>query len=281
MSDNHSEITFERCPHDKQNPYVMISREMLQDPTISPKAKGLLAYLLSLPKDWKIYHSQLQKALNVGEDYINSAMEELIDNGYAERTREKIKGMFQAYKYKIREFKKCLPNGENQAGSSGPENPVIQNKHNPSDYTKETTTKEKPAAVAVSFNCLEKLEIPTDDKIWLCENYDEETIKHAIAFAEHPQTKITKGLAACIKWACKNKPKIPLSKTDEEIFNKTTAMAIRDKAKVPENVIFEVLNKNVEVGYPFGEKGLTVLNYTEKGFKEQLESLLRKYHIKF
>lgn len=121
-----NEPTFQRHTHDKKNPYVMISREMAQDKSISPKARGVLLYLLSLPDDWKIYHSQLCNGLGVGEDYVNSAMEELLNNGYAERTREKVKGLFQPYQYKIYEFKKCLPDRENRPGSTGPENPGIQ-----------------------------------------------------------------------------------------------------------------------------------------------------------
>lgn len=121
------ESCFERCEHNHENPYVQISRAMFRDKSISPKAKGILGYLLSLPSNWKIYHSQLQDALAVGEDYINSGMEELINAGYAERTRERIKGVFQPYKYKIREVKKCLPEGKTQAGFSSPENPDIQN----------------------------------------------------------------------------------------------------------------------------------------------------------
>lgn len=123
---NPKESIFERCPHDKENPYVMVSREMAQDPTISPKAKGVLLYLLSLPHDWKIYHSQLQQGLNVGEDYVNSSLDELIEAGYVDRTRERIKGIYQPYKYKIREFKKSLPNGENQTGLASPVNPELQ-----------------------------------------------------------------------------------------------------------------------------------------------------------
>lgn len=123
------EYTIERCEHDGEYPFVMIPREMAQDPSISPKAKGVLLYLLSLPKDWKIYHSQLQRALGIGEEYLKSAMEELINTGYADRTRERVKGLYQSYKYKIRGLKKCSPNRENQPGSSGPENPVIQNIH--------------------------------------------------------------------------------------------------------------------------------------------------------
>jgi len=124
-----NESIFERCHHDRENPYAQISRELIQDRSISPKAKGVLIYILSLPKDWQIFHSQLQHGLNIGEDYLNSAMEELITAGYADRTREKLKGIFQPYRYKIREFKKCSPDRENRPGSTGPENPAVQKTH--------------------------------------------------------------------------------------------------------------------------------------------------------
>ena len=200
----------------------MVSRAMAQDKSISPKAKGVLLYLLSLPSDWQIYHSQLQKALDIGEDYLNSAFDELLKAGYAERFREKVKGVYQPYRYKIREFKKLVPNGENppgkpaheetppqgsfnQTGLASPENPGIQS----NDPTKKTATAtNNPVAAAVLF-VLETIDIPQSDKIEICKKYDIETIRHAIAWATHPLTNLTKGLAPAIKWACKEKPPMP------------------------------------------------------------------------
>lgn len=112
-----------RSPHDRENPYAQISREMLRDRDLSLKAKGLLSYLLSLKDDWKIYHSQLMHALNIGESCLTSTMQELIDKGYAKRERSRNeKGMYTPYRYEISEFKRFLPNGKIQPGSSSPEN---------------------------------------------------------------------------------------------------------------------------------------------------------------
>lgn len=116
MLNNANQSTFTRSKHDKQNPYAMISREMLSDKSISPKAKGVLCYLLSLPNDWKIYHSHLTEALNVGKEYLNSAMDELLKAGYAKRSRVKKKGIYQPYSYEISEFKIFLPNGKTRSG---------------------------------------------------------------------------------------------------------------------------------------------------------------------
>lgn len=207
------EILFERCPHDTVNPYVMVSRAMAQDPSISPKAKGVLLYLLSLPSDWKIYHSQLQKALNIGEESLNSAMQELLDNGYADRERVKKNGQFQPYIYRIREFKKCSPDRVSRTGFSGPENPVIQSKKNA--YTKETTAQaaavfpgkatQKQAACKI-HECLQKVDIPEPDKQEISKRYTEQTVSDALEWASH-QESYTKGLCAAIKYGCKMKLK--------------------------------------------------------------------------
>src|SRR6202044_555366 len=97
LHDDHQQPTIRRSKHDKKNPYAMISREMLHDKSISPAAKGVLAYLLSLPDDWQIYHSQLQGALGIGECALNTIFDELIAAGYVKRERPKSKGRFLPY----------------------------------------------------------------------------------------------------------------------------------------------------------------------------------------
>lgn len=144
------ESTFQRCPHDRKNPYAQINRGLLHDKSISLRAKGLLCYLLSLPENWKIYHSQLQEALNEGERCITSAMDELIKAGYAERYRDRLNGQYQPYHYTIREFKKCLPNdnfapGENsknkyQTTFTRPVNVVVTKKYSPKGENKKEQT---------------------------------------------------------------------------------------------------------------------------------------------
>lgn len=219
------ESTFERCLHDRENPYVQISRAMLQDKSISPKAKGVLAYLLSLPNDWKIYHSQLQKGLGVGEEYINSAINELISAGYMTRSREKIKGIFQPYKYRVSELKKFKPNRENQAGFPGPENPVLQKKEETSSLQKKQQQAAPDFAVA-SFDskekttpkiypCLESIDIPLRVKIQITAMDDEKTVIDAIGWATDPNNPPVKCLAASIRYACKHKLKYEPSKKKE------------------------------------------------------------------
>jgi hypothetical protein len=277
---NDSEVCFFRSLHDGLNPYAQISRAMLHDKDLSLKAKGLLSYLLSLPGDWKIYHSQLMHALNCGESCLNSGFEELIEAGYAKRERSRSnKGTFNPYRYEISEFKKFQPDRIIQPGLSSPENPVIQKKEEHKEKQQQQTCSEKPAAVSFSkeVHCLEGLGIPEPDKEWLIRNHNVEAIIEAVAWATHPSTKLNGPLAAAIKWACKNKPQIPETQQDTIDKNKKYAKEIEKKqAETAGGYQINALSKHIEiVCYPYE----FCLEYTENGFKEQLDNELLKRNI--
>src|SRR6267142_656113 len=81
---------------------------------------------------------------------VHRMIKELLDAGYAKRTRKKVKGLFQPYTYEISELKRFLPDGENRPGSTGPENPVIlSTKSSLSEKIGTTTNKSK--VVVFSF----------------------------------------------------------------------------------------------------------------------------------
>jgi hypothetical protein len=46
------------------------------------KAKGLYAYLMSLPADWVLHQTELKRHFKDGRDSIRTAVNELIENGY-------------------------------------------------------------------------------------------------------------------------------------------------------------------------------------------------------
>lgn len=70
-------------------PYVILDKGFLNNPHLTMQAKGLLAYLLSLPKDWKIYRSELVKRFANGEKALRNTIVELIENGYIMRYQSK------------------------------------------------------------------------------------------------------------------------------------------------------------------------------------------------
>lgn len=79
-------ITIQRGKHNKENPYVMISKKMLSDTELSPKAKGVLCYLLSMCDNWTTHPRQIAQALGVGKDQIYTVLRELLKTGYAYKT---------------------------------------------------------------------------------------------------------------------------------------------------------------------------------------------------
>lgn len=137
-------ITIQRGRHDKENPYVMISKKMLRDPSISPKAKGILCYLLSLPDTWQTHPRQVASALGVGKDQVYAALNELLKEGYAIKRESKgEKGRFGHVIYEFYEEKldpelrykeKSTVSGNPDTGNPDTENPTIEN----TDFSKDT-----------------------------------------------------------------------------------------------------------------------------------------------
>jgi len=62
----------------------MIDKRVLEDTRISYKAKGLLAYLLSRPPDWKVMMEDLINRSTDGREAVQSALKELEACGYAQ-----------------------------------------------------------------------------------------------------------------------------------------------------------------------------------------------------
>lgn len=72
--------------------YTIMSNAGLQDARLSLKAKGLLAYMLSLPDDWIFYESEIVKHATDGKQSVRTGLKELQENGYLlkEQARSKV-----------------------------------------------------------------------------------------------------------------------------------------------------------------------------------------------
>jgi hypothetical protein len=58
----------------KQNaPFTQVPNDLLQDRTLSMKAKGLYAIMFSKPQEWTFYESALVAESSDGKDALNSA----------------------------------------------------------------------------------------------------------------------------------------------------------------------------------------------------------------
>ena len=88
----------------KKNPFVIMSKTALNDKCLSWKAKGIIAYLLSLPEDWKVYIEDLKNRSKNSRDSTRSGVNELIKAGYIHRKPlKRTNGQFAGYEYYIYE----------------------------------------------------------------------------------------------------------------------------------------------------------------------------------
>ena len=91
----------------KNKNYTTISNQLFKDKTISLKAKGLMAYLLSLPNDWDLSINGIVACSKEGRRSIGNTIKEIFNAGYIERTQVRDKGKFVGYDYFVFEKPKC------------------------------------------------------------------------------------------------------------------------------------------------------------------------------
>ena len=91
----------------KNKNYTTISNQLFKNKGISLKAKGLMAYLLSLPNDWNLSINGIVACSREGRGAIRNTFTELISAGYIERIQIRDKGKFVGYDYFVFEQPKC------------------------------------------------------------------------------------------------------------------------------------------------------------------------------
>lgn len=69
----------------KNDNFVIMDKTFLNDKSLSWKAKGIMAYMLSKPNDWTFYLDELMTHSTDGERSFRSGFKELTDNGYVKR----------------------------------------------------------------------------------------------------------------------------------------------------------------------------------------------------
>ena len=67
--------------------FVILYKQVLNDSNLSLKAKGLWAYLMSLPDDWKISSTEVAKHSTDGRDSVRAGLQELVEQGYAKKIK--------------------------------------------------------------------------------------------------------------------------------------------------------------------------------------------------
>lgn len=105
----------------RENPYVILDKTFLSDNRISWKAKGILAYLMSKPDDWKVIIGNLINQSTDGEKSVYSGLRELEKYGYM--TRERVrdeKGKFIHMEYIVYELPIATTPDESSISSTSP-----------------------------------------------------------------------------------------------------------------------------------------------------------------
>jgi len=127
-----------RVCKDKDNPYLIMNKSGLQDKNLSWKAKGILAYLLSLPDDWRIYESEITQHSADGIKGTSSGIKELIKAGYIKRETIRSKeGHFKGYEYQVFEVPTESLKTENGFSENGKRHTTNNNSTNKDIKNKE------------------------------------------------------------------------------------------------------------------------------------------------
>lgn len=107
--------------HLPTDPFARIDKYLINDSSISWKAKGILTYAFSKPDGWKFYQTEIMNNSSDGKDALKSGLEELEKAGYLHRQKindpetGRFKFIWHWYSRPIteEEFKNNLPNTEN------------------------------------------------------------------------------------------------------------------------------------------------------------------------
>lgn len=131
-------MSIHKCDH--QGDFLILSNAILRSPELSLKAKGLLAFCLSLPEDWVFNIRGLAHFCADGPDSVRSAVQELENAGYLRRRRKRSGGRYSGMEYEIFESPSLeFPSVEN------PQLPSMNlqsiNQHN-MNHTKDLSTYE-------------------------------------------------------------------------------------------------------------------------------------------
>jgi hypothetical protein len=94
--------TILRLDPDEDGPYYGMARATAQDARLSWEAWGLLSYLHSLPRDWRLTPADLVKRRDGGRDRMYRMLRELREHGYIVLTEHREKGTVARYEYRVR-----------------------------------------------------------------------------------------------------------------------------------------------------------------------------------
>jgi hypothetical protein len=115
--------------------FTIILNEVFRRVDLSARAKGLYAYIMTLPDTWEIHREELFTHFTEGRNALDAAFKELRDTGYIHRLELRDeRGTFAGFKYVVYETAQDQPfpgkpqteNGETVAAQPFPQKPFPQ-----------------------------------------------------------------------------------------------------------------------------------------------------------
>jgi hypothetical protein len=147
----------------KEKNFTVLDNTFIKDTRLSWKAKGLMTYLLSLPDDWTIHLSEIEKHATDGKSALRSAINELKEFGYLKAEQKRENNRFAEMVYIIIENPDSpltdFQQTENlQTENLNSENQTLQNTNNDKVLNKQSTdnniTKPKKSKLGTYLNVL-------------------------------------------------------------------------------------------------------------------------------
>lgn len=138
--------------------FTIMVNEALQRPDLSARAKGLYAYLMTLPDDWVIRKPELYSHFTEGREAMETAFKELSAAGYIASEEVRTGGRFSGYRHTIHES--STGPQETVHGKPEPGKPLTEN---PTLLSTDLPMTEKPSTSAVAYQ--PRFQKPTVDQV--------------------------------------------------------------------------------------------------------------------
>jgi hypothetical protein len=80
--------TMNKLKNELKENFTQVPNQLIEDPNLSWKAKGIYLYLISKPTDWEFYMNHLKKQSTDGVTALRAGIKELEDAGYLVREKK-------------------------------------------------------------------------------------------------------------------------------------------------------------------------------------------------
>lgn len=276
-------MTIFRVQKDKNHPYVILNKSFLEDPLISLKLKGFLAYCLAKPDDWKFRIRQLASVLKEGKDALYAIVDEGVEHGYIKREDQKKGGKFHSTNYAVHETKikiNSTVSGFPDAELPDAETQTLLINDIPSNEKETPPTPSKGGCVRVG----KFVQLTEEEMSSLNTQYGKEQVTQIIEeindYLASTGRKPYKDYAATIRnWIRRRKTTAPQGAS---FYNKNISIQNKEWAS---KIVSALKHKDIDllpdalIIINHGNGGDFVVKYADNGFKEQVLNRLRKMNI--